>query len=447
MLRWRCSVPFLAQPFMNSASDPARGSQGPHGLMARDIGVEVRRTQPDYIAYQPATVDGPGANTGNEHFLVFQHPTGGMMAVWTQGTHEGKPDQHMVFARSPDGGRTWSTPTLVVGPDARHDMARFGFPLVSRRGRIYVLYNRYTGVHDFFASITGVMGAVYSDDEGATWSEEQVIPMPRSKWDSPDPQIPANWIVWQNPQRLLGGPYYVGFTRWLSPKVAGPRRLDVWWSDAAVVEFMRFDNLDADPEPRDFKISYFAQGENALRYGHIGHPEVSVVQEPGIVPLPDGRLFCVMRTNAGHPVWSESSDRGGTWTQPVPLRQTDDRRPLPHPCSPCPIYEVAPGEYIFLFHNHDGHFGGWGPTDCNLHRRPIYLARGQFRPGARQPVWFSEPQFFMDNGGVPMRRPDLAMYSSLTFTDDGVILWYPERKFFLLGKRITHAALAEIAVP
>lgn len=433
---------------MNSDTSSNRDSQRPSRSVTHDIAREVRRTKPDYIVYQPQSVDdGPSANTGNEHFLVFQHPKGELMAVWTQGTHEGRPDQHIVFARSADGGTTWSAPSLVVGPDARHKMARWGFPLVSKSGRIYVLYSRYTGTHDFFASITGVMGGVYSDNGGVTWSEEQIITMPRTRWDSPDPNIPANWIVWQNPLRFFGGRHYVGFTRWLSPAVAGPRKLDVWWSDASVVEFIRFDNVDADPAPRDLKLSYFAHDEQALRYGHIGHPEVSVVQEPSIVPLPDGRLFSVMRTNAGHAVWSESTNRGETWTQPVALRQTDERLPLLHPCSPCPIYEVAPGEYIFLFHNHDGHFGGLGPMDCNLHRRPIWLARGLFRPGAKQPVWFSEPLFFMDNDGVALRRPDLAMYSSVTPTDDGLILWYPDRKFFLLGKRIQRAVLAELEVP
>jgi hypothetical protein len=432
---------------MKTPSSFPAGIQGPDTLVPRDIKREVNRTQPDYIVYQPRSLDGPDQNTGNEHFLVLLHPAGELLAFWTQGTHEGKPDQRIVIARSRDGGRTWSQPSRVAGPDAQRHMARFGYPLVSKSGRIYVLYNRYMGVHDYATSVTGATGAVYSDDAGHTWSEEQFVPVPRTRWDHPDPAIPANCIVWQNPLRLFGGPYYVGLTRWLSPAVSGPRKLDVWWSDPSVVEFMRFDNLDADPEPRDLRISHFAHDGQALRYGHIGHPEVSVVQEPGIVPLPDGRLFCVMRTNAGHPVWSESADRGETWNQPRPLQQTDTSLPLRHPCSPCPIYEVAPGEYIFLFHNHDGHFGGWGPMDCNLHRRPIWLVRGLFRPGARQPVWFSEPHFLMDNDGVTLRRPDLAMYSSITPTADGHVLWYPERKFFLLGKNITRAMLAGIEVP
>jgi hypothetical protein len=416
-------------------------------IVAARLQREVQRTHPDYVVYVPRSLDSSTQDTGNEHFLVSEHPQGGLFAVWTQSSYEGKPDQRVVFARSRDHGQTWTPPKILAGPGEGRGIASWQFPLIAKSGRIYVCYNRYTGVHDLFMSTCGVMGAIYSDDGGETWSREQIVPMPRTQWDSRDPKIPANWIIWQKPQRFFGGPYFAGFTRWVSPEVSGPRRMDVWWSNASVVEFMRFDNVDANPEPRDLQITYCATNGHALRYGHIGHPDVSVVQEPAIVPLPDGRLFCVMRTNAGHAVWSESPDRGTTWTQPVALRQTDDRLPLPHPCSPCPIYEVAPGEYIFLFHNHDGHMGGWGPMKSEQHRRPIWLVRGLFRPGAKQPVWFSEPQFLMDNGGVPMLRADLAMYASTTPTDEGLILWYPERKFFLLGKHIRRSWLAEMAVP
>jgi hypothetical protein len=46
----------------------------------------------------------------------------------------------------------------------------------------------------------------------------------------------------------------------------------------------------------------------------------------------------------------------------------------------------------------------------------------------------------MDNDGVGLGygngRADLAMYSSVTRDDGGATLWYPDRKFFLLGKEI-----------
>ncbi len=408
---------------------------------------ELKRTHPDHVVYVPKSLDGSTLDTGNEHFLVSEHPQGGLFAVWTQSSYEGRPDQHVVFARSKDDGQTWTEPKFLAGPADGGGIASWQFPLISKSGRIYIYYNRYIGVHDLYMATCGAMAGRYSDDGGETWSEQQFVPMPKSIWDSKDPKIPSNWIIWQKPLKFFDGKYFAGFTRWVSPEVAGPRKMNVWWSNDAVTEFMRFENVDDDPEPGDLKIAYFAENENALQYGHIGHPEVSVVQEPGIVKLPDDRLFCVMRSNAGHAVWSQSADKGETWSTVEPLRQTDDRQPLQHPCSPCPIYEVAPGEYIFFFHNHDGHMGGWSPMDSNKHRRPIWLCRGLFRPGAKQPVWFSEPQFFMDNEGVAMLREDLAMYASITANPDGVTLWYPERKFFLLGKKIRRDWLAQIPVP
>jgi hypothetical protein len=326
-------------------------------------------------------------------------------------------------------------------------MASWGFPLVSKSGRIYVIYNRHMGVDDIFTHTTGRMEGIYSDDSGVHWSEGQTIRMPRTRWDNPDPAVPANWIVWQKPLRVSGDKYYSGFTRWVSPAVRPPAPIRVWWAEASVVSFMRFGNLDQDPQPKDLEITYLHNEEDALKVGLIGHPEVSVAQEPSIVPLPDGRLFCVMRTTTGHPYFTISTNQGLTWSKPSPLRQNDKRLPLLHPCSPCPIYQVAEGEYIFLFHNHDGHFGGWGPMDWNWHRRPIWLARGLFRPESAQPVCFSEPVFLMDDDGVPILRGDLAMYASVTHDGDGLVLWYPERKFFLLGKKITREYLSTMEVP
>ncbi len=415
--------------------------------MELDIETELMRTNPDFVVYVPRSMDGSTGDTGNEHFLVSHGPGGMLFAVWTQSTFEGKADQRVVFATSDDGGHTWTAPRVVAGPDGRMGMASWGFPLLSRSGRIYVIYNRHIGRNDIFTHTTGLMAGVYSDDAGMTWSAEGTIPMPRSKWDNPDPSMPANWIVWQKPLRLSEGRYLAGFTRWVSPAVRPPAPVAVWWAEASVVEFMRFENIDQDPTPANIEVSYFMSDDEALQVAFPGHPEVSVVQEPSIVPLPDGRLFCVMRTATGHPYYALSGDGGRSWTLPQPLCQTDDRLPLRHPCSPCPIYQVADGEYVFFFHNHDGHFGGWGPEHTSHHRRPVYLCRALYRPKAKQPVWFSEPQFFMDNGGVSILRGDLAMYSSVTTDDDGLVLWYPDRKFFLLGKRISRTFLSSVSVP
>jgi len=88
--------------------------QGPDPLVPRDIQREVNRTRPDYIVYQPRSLDGREQNTGNEHFLVFDGPDGSLMAVWTQSSAEAQPDQHIAFARSTDEGKTWSPPQLIA---------------------------------------------------------------------------------------------------------------------------------------------------------------------------------------------------------------------------------------------------------------------------------------------------------------------------------------------
>jgi hypothetical protein len=326
-------------------------------------------------------------------------------------------------------------------------MASWGYPLVSKSGRIYVLYSQHIGKHDSFFHHTGWLHGIFSDDQGKTWSKPENIPVARSINDNPDPSFPPNMLCWQKPLRLgKDGRYFAGFTRWTSSAVR-PNPTREWRSHDARVEFMRFENVDDDPAVKDLLIRFFASNEEALAVPFPGHPEVSACQEPSIVKLPDGRLFVVMRTATGSPFWSVSADGGETWARPRRLLRKDGGEPLLHPLSPCPIYDIGgntagSGRYALFIHNHDGHYKGYGPSDTSFHRRPVYLAPGRFRAGADQPVWFDEPRFFMDHDGVGLGKPgtpgrlDLALYSSFTVRDGRAVLWYPERKFFLLGRTI-----------
>lgn len=406
-----------------------------------------KSTRPDFVAFIPKVTGTEVNDTGNEHFLVFDGPDKSLLAIWTQSTREGAADQHIVFSRSDDGGKSWAAPRIVAGPARAGEklMSSWGFPMVSKTGRIYVLYSQHVGKFDTFPHTTGQLTGIYSDDCGKTWSTPRAIPLPRTSRDNPDTSYPANCITWQKPQRLAqDGRFLVGLTRWTS-KAVKDNPTKSWITHDSVVEFLRFENLDDNPDPARLKISTLAWDKDALTVPCDGHQETSVVQEPSIVKLPDGRLFCVMRTTRGSPYWTMSADEGSTWSAAMPLRRKDGGELLKQPLSPCPIFDLGgdaagSGRYVLFIHNHDGHYHGFGPMDSNHHRRPIYKVIGHFQAGAQQPVWFDEPELFMDHDGVPLGVPgrqgrvDLALYSSVTVRGGKAILWYPDRKFFLLGK-------------
>lgn len=413
---------------------------------------ELQRTRPDYVVYTPRSVDGSTFDTGNEHFLVFDGPDGSLMAVWTQSSYEGAGDHRIMFTRSSDEGRTWSPPLRIVGPARKGEghQASWAFPMVSRSGRIYVVYNQYQGVADYHHQITGTMDCLYSDDAGQTWSQPGTIPMLRGPYDHPDGDKPSNWIVWQKPIRDRNGRWFTGFTRWVSPAVRTKPHINSWTAAESVVEFMRFENLDDDPQPADIQVSYFAFGPRALRVPHYTNPLLSIAQEPSLVRLPDDRLFCTMRSMTGYIWYSMSADEGETWIAPRPLLRRDYGLPVLQPLCCCPIYEYDRGRYILLHHNNDGRFEGSTPEQTNRNRRPAWIALGEFRPEAEQPVWFSASKVLMDNDGSqigPLKRIDIGVYTSATNREGNFVLWHPDRKFFLLGKKITPEFLADLKVP
>jgi len=421
---------------------------------------EMRRSAPDYVAYKPGHYDGSTHDGLNEHFLVFDGPDGSMMAIWTQsdkgaGMPGARQKNRIRFSRSTDEGRTWQTPTHVVGPRTQDDpehMASWAFPMVSKRGRIYVVYNQNDGSKGWIEMHTGHMAGVYSDDNGKTWSKPQRIAMPKSPYDDPEGRIPAEWIVWQSPMRDLKGGYLAGYTHWLNPARALWKKTEAWTQIESVVEFLRYENVDQHPEPSALRLRYSAWGDKALRAPYWRDPLLSVAQEPSLVRLPDKRLFCTMRSNSGYIWYSLSADDGETWCNPRPLLRKDFGTPILQPVGCCPIYTLADGRFVLLHHNNRGIWDS-KPEKTHSPRRPAFLALGEFRPKADQPVWFSDSKEFVDNGDVGVDgRTDhpqkgIAIYTSFTTRKGKNVLWYPDRKFFLLGKEVTNSFLSDLKVP
>lgn len=418
---------------------------------------ELSRTSPDLVVYVPHRTD--QHDLDNEHFLVFPAPkSDDLIAIWTQGDAEGSLYQHIALARSSDGGITWTEPITLAGPDGDDGLiASWAFPVVSRTGRIYCFYNKFTGVIDCHRAMTGLMMSLYSDDDGHTWQDGGEIPIPRGPLEHPDPAIPCNWIVWQNPVRDSKGRWLASMTRHMStairPQPMGP------WQGFSQCEFIRFDNLDEGVHPQDLVLTWLPEGGNGVRVQHPDRDDVelSLCEEPSLVLLPDKRLFCTMRTMTGYVYYSVSEDDGATWRTPEPLRYEDGGEKVKQPIVCCPVYALADGRYILVYHNNDGTAGGGkGPGDSNFNRRPAYIAVGEYRPDAHQPIWFGQPIFFCDSDGVAIGpakngdtlfempfRVEVVTYTSFTEQHGRRILWYPDRKYFLLGRYLTDAWLAQ----
>ncbi len=134
---------------------------------------------------------------------------------------------------------------------------------------------------------------------------------------------------------------------------------------------------------------------------------------------------------------------------PEPLLYRDGGERMLHPKSPDPIYRLTDGRYLLFYANRDGHDGDTGPWDMEA-RRPVCIAVGEFRPDARQPLWFSNPKLLMDAQRVRVGKQYLnmmAMYSSLTEINGQRIIWYADRKHFVVGKVIPDEMLEDMKAP
>ena len=402
-----------------------------------DPSIDMDVVPHDYVVYVPKQPRNESerdfsaiGDTFNDHFQVLDDPSRGMLfAFWTQGSHEACEDEHIVFAKSSDGGKTWTEPVLLAGSHDRVNptpVAGWQQPMLSRSGRLYCLWNQETTVKQH---LCGMMYGRYSDDMGETWSDPELVPFPtRADSDPEDPSVPPSWCNWQRPLRLgADGKYLVGCSR--HGKAPYDER------PGCKVEFWQFENIDEDPGIKDIKISFFSTGRQSFDATKVDSEEHYVpregpaIEEASIVGLPDGRLFALMRSSLGHPVWSQSRDDGRTWTVPKVLLDRDGGTAFRHPRSPCPLYdlegpEARSGRYFALIHK-TFDFDG---TTAYQNRGPLYKIEGTFMPEADQPIWFSSPELFSP------RDTGNSFYTSYTSLDGEGVLWFNDFKFYLFGR-------------
>ena len=424
-----------------------------------------RRTHPDLVLNLPS--DAPAYREAQDHVLVDFTPGGDLLAIWTMACKASGDDMGVFYARSGDGGARWSAPAYLHEPGPRPgQLSSFGFPVISRSGRIYCFYNWSSGVGE--GLLNAVLRCRYSDDDGHSWIEGGVeIPYRRTRFDHPDPSVQPIGIVWQKPVRDALDRPVAGLTRTTAayvrpatdashmgglPNRPGGRPWHRWMGECRC-EFVRFDNIDEGPDPRDVRVTWLPDDEELIWVPVTFEPQASegltFCQEPGLVLLPDDRLFTAMRTSNGDIWYTVSDDHGHSWRPSEVLRYRDGGERMLNPIAPTPMFRLEDGRYLLFLQNHDGWgYGGHGPRDLSS-RRPQFLSVGEFRPGAHQPVWFSEPLFLFDAevGLFPNYMTWQSLYASMTERDGRRILWYTDRKLFALGRFITDEMLAPLTVP
>ena len=226
---------------------------------------------------------------------------------------------------SRDGGRTWSAPAVMfesnTGINASHAAVRR-----LANGELGATYQRInTKPLDQWNRqkwLTAVSTADkifrYSADEGKTWSLEIVISPPGGGY----------WTSAHD--RLL----VLSSGRLLQP-LHSHRDMDPGVIATKVAR--------SDDHGRSWKVSEQWLEVNDLAPGYIGDKR-SNFHEVAVAERADGSIFMIGRTSAGRLYWSESRDRGDTWTKPAPS-------PLLSPEAPANIARLPGSDDLVLIWN------------------------------------------------------------------------------------------------
>ena len=406
---------------------------------------------------------------------------GTWFTTWGQGSHEGHPDQRIVFSTSNDMGRTWTPPAPVQeSRPAVEESVAYGIPfVVPETDRIYVFFfltantegkfwvaeqrldsgnRRYPEHH------SGNLHFVYSDDRGDTWSERHKIDLP----DRDVNVIPGRIHGWVNhpPQVMPTGEVILTFG---ANRHGGSARRR-FQLGTAEVNVVRCDNILTETDSQKLQFTLLPAGNRGIRvdaYKHWQNPALRRLldffdgapedtawnfQEMTVVELSGERWLGVGRCNLGSPAYTISADRGKTWTAPEPLCYSPGGEPIAHPMTMCPIAKTVDGRIVLLFTNNDGtRRNARHVWDGNgLTRNPQWILVGREIPGleGNAGLVFGKPMVLaeVDDGGVANLKTGISMPQF--FERDGrYFVCYNINKEHILLDEIPRDVLNELTPP
>ncbi len=261
------------------------------------------------------------------------------LTVGTLGEVEKGSRNFSAVTLSKDQGKTWS-------PFTECNRA-YAIPFEAQDGRIYSL----------------TPGAITWSDNGCqTWSDPVKIPQftEFGGWGVGMPVLINKELIYPWAMIALNSP---------------PRKTEVY--------FLESKNIYTESDPQKIKWNLLPENGKGLRGPEWDKPE-SRSEEPHIVTLSDGSLYCVFRTDQGYIGNSVSRDKGKTWSKPVALRYSNNDRIIKHPLA-CPsLWKCSNGNYLLFIHNHNG-------KDYR-ERNPAWICGGIEKDG--KIIW-SEPEILL----------------------------------------------------
>ena len=242
---------------------------------------------------------------------------------------------------SPDAGRTWSDPEVLVANRGDHNTMSVSL-LRLHDGRIALFYLVKNDIGDVRCADCRPWMST-SDDEGGSWTE------PRLTIPTPGYFVVNNDRIIQlaSGRLVIPAGFHMMFRKDSGAELAHDSR-------SIAKYFLSDDAGETWRESRDWWALPVRGG--------------SGLQEPGVVELADGRLFSWCRTSVGCQYGLTSDDGGETWSAPEPTE-------FASPCSPLSIKRLpSTGHLLAVWNDISGRFDVPPPAEESWGRTPFASA-------------------------------------------------------------------------
>lgn len=332
----------------------------------------------------------PKENYCDQPYVVIRQDGAWVVCLTTGTGEEGATHQHVISSISYDKGITWSEP-VDIEPQGPPESS-WVMPYITDYGRIYAfyVYNRdnFRTVHYKLSpgyttrvDTLGYMAYKYSDDGGASWSEERYyIPIRNFDIDNENPYEGKIQFFWGVGKPILHkDSMYMGFAK-------------VGFFGEGFMEkdegaFLRCPNINTEKDPEKLIWETLPEGTVGLRA-----PKGLVADEHNLVSLNNGDMYCTFRTLTGHNCQSYSHDDGKTWEVPEYVKYSPDGRAFKHPRAANFVRKYSNGKYTLWFHNHGKDLTVNPGMKGYLGRNPAWICGGVEKEGK---IYWSQPEIVL----------------------------------------------------